>query len=161
MSRPKRISYRILIAAVLALALLAVYPAEPVKAADTDVVFTSQSFDSTPAGRKLSSSAARSDKVVVKDVDYDRSDREVEFEFKGSVQWSSPTVKITRNGSNYARYIKGKDSDELEVKVKKLTYGATYSYRITGVKKRTGSKYQTVTGTFRAVGDDDDDYDDD
>lgn len=90
-------------------------------------------------------------KVVVKSVDYDRSDRIVEFEFKGSVKWKSPTVKITRNGKNYAKKIKDKSSNDLKVKVKKLTYGATYSYKITGVKNKKGSKYQTVTGTFSAV----------
>ena len=62
-------------------------------------------------------------------------------------------MKITKYGKNYVRYIKSKDSDELEVKVNKLNIGDTYSYRITGVKNRTGSKYQVVTGTFRARND--------
>lgn len=97
--------------------------------------------------------SGNSNKVVVEDVDYDRDDREVEFEFKGSVKWKNPKVTITRNGNNYAKKIKSKDSDELEVKVKKLKYGAIYSYKITGVKNKKGSKYVTVKGTFQAVDD--------
>ena len=117
-------------------------------------------FTSTPAFAAeqepfsiLSFFAKAGNKVVVTDVDYDRDDREVEFEFKGSVKWKKPKVKITRNGKNYAKRIIEKDSDELSVKVKKLTYGAIYSYKITGVKKKGAKKYTTVTGTFRAVDD--------
>ena len=94
---------------------------------------------------------ASKNKVVVEEVEYDRDDRVVEFEFRGSVKWKSPKVKITRGGKNYAKKILSKDSDELEVKVKKLKYGAIYSYKITGVKNKKGTKYRTVTGTFRAV----------
>ena len=161
--------YRMFVAAILMLMLLGAFSAAPVWAASgcstsdhssakddassVNIVFTCSSYDMGPAGKKSGAAGARSNKVVVKDIDYDRSDREVEFEFKGSVQWKSPTVKITKYGKNYVRYIKSKDSDELEVKVNKLNIGDTYSYRITGVKNRTGSKYQVVTGTFRAKND--------
>ena len=93
------------------------------------------------------------DDIVIKDIDYDRTDREVEFEFKTSVKYKNPKVKITRNGKNYAKGIKDKDSHELEVKVKKLTYGKTYHYKITGIKSKNGKKYRTLKGTFRAVDD--------
>ncbi|MBQ9016092.1 MAG: hypothetical protein IJ109_08215 [Firmicutes bacterium] len=92
-----------------------------------------------------------SDKPVVEDVDYDHRDREVEFEFKGKVKYKNVKVKITRNGKNKAKKITDKDSDELEVEVKKLTYGKTYHYKISGVKKKNGRKYYTLTGTFKAV----------
>lgn len=108
----------------------------------------------TPLSAIFSSFIAASNKVVVESVEYDRDDREVEFEFRGSVKWRkspAPKVKITRSGKNYAKKIIKKDSDELEVKVKKLKYGSIYSYKITGVKSKRGKKYQTVTGTFRAV----------
>lgn len=96
-------------------------------------------------------SAASAPKI--EDVDYDHSDREVEFDFIGKVQWKNPTVTITRNGNNYAKYIISKDSDDLEVKVKKLSQGKKYSYKITGVKKKGTKGYKTVTGTFYAYDD--------
>ncbi len=95
----------------------------------------------------------KGDKVIVESIEYDRKSRTVTFEFQGSVKWKSPKVKITRKGRNYAKKIQGKDSDSLTVKVKKLTYGATYSYKITGVKNKKGKKYQTVKGSFTAVED--------
>ena len=158
MSRFKSITRtsRMYIAAILTLMLLAAFSAAPVWAAsdcsssDHSIVFTCNSYDMGPAGKKSGAASIRNNKVVVKDIDYDRSDREVEFEFKGSVQWRSPTCKITKYGKNYVRYIKSKDSDELEVKVNKLNIGDTYSYKITGVKNKKGTKYQVVTGTFRA-----------
>lgn len=92
-----------------------------------------------------------SGKVKVKSVDYDASDREVEFELKGKVRWKKPTVTITdANGNNCCTGILEKDSDSIEVSVKKLTLGDTYSYKITGVKNRDGGSYKTVTGTFSA-----------
>lgn len=106
-----------------------------------------------PFAQKVKSSQIKNDKVIVESIEYDRKSRTVEFEFQGSVKWKSPKVKITRKGRNYAKKIQGKDSDSLTVKVKKLTYGATYSYKITGVKNKKGKKYQTVKGTFTAVED--------
>lgn len=99
-----------------------------------------------------------SSKVAVRDVDYDRKDRELEFEFKGSVRWKSPKVTITSyNGSKtYKGTITDKDSNELEYKLKKsskLTYGNYYKYKITGVRSSSGGSYQTVRGTFKAVDD--------
>ncbi|MBQ9016091.1 MAG: hypothetical protein IJ109_08210 [Firmicutes bacterium] len=95
----------------------------------------------------------KSTKVVVKDIDYDANDREVEFEFKGKVKWKSPTVTITRNGKDYVKKIKHKDSDELEVKVRNLSYGKTYHYTITGVKNSGTGDFKTITGTFKAIDD--------
>ena len=112
--------------------------------------FAGVSDSSSPISRIMNFFLSSKNTVVVKDVDYDIGDREVEFEFKGSVKWKNPTVKITRSGKNYAKKITDKDSDELEVKVKKLSYGKIYSYRITGVKNKKGSRYVTVKGTFCA-----------
>ena len=136
-------------ALILSVVLLFSFSAVPVSAA-------SAAGDSDPgilSAIKAFFTADR-DTVVVTDVDYDRKDREVEFEFKGSVQWKSPKVKITRNGKNYVKRIKSKDSDELEVKLKsKLTTGKRYYYTITGVKNKNGTRYQTVTGSFKAIDD--------
>ena len=99
------------------------------------------------------SSSKGKHRVVITDIDYDRSDREVEFEFKNPVKYKNVKVKITRNGKDYTRRIADKKSRSLKVKVKKLTYGKTYNYKITGIKDKKGKKYETLKGTFKAVDD--------
>ena len=47
----------------------------------------------------------------VKEVDYDKGDREVEFEFTTRVQWKGTKVTITDGSKNYVTRIKEKDSD--------------------------------------------------
>ena len=54
---------------------------------------------------------------------------------------------------SYVKRICEKDNDKIEVKVKNMKYGARYSYKISGVKKIRGTKYQTIKGIFRAVDD--------
>ena len=87
--------------------------------------------------------------VRVEDVEYDAGDREVSFDFYGFVRWKKPKVTITDDaGKNMVRKIADRDREELEVKVKKLTSGKTYQYKITGVAREGQNKYKTVTGTF-------------
>lgn len=90
---------------------------------------------------------------AVKEVDYDKGDREVEFEFKNRVQWKSPKVTISDGKTNYVVRILEKDSDGIEVKVKKLTIGKKYTYKISGVRIKGNSAYQTISGTFKAKND--------
>lgn len=100
-------------------------------------------------------------KVKVKDIEYDADDQQVEFEFKGKIKWAKPVVTITdANGTNYALGIADRDSDSIEVDVDALTEGATYTYKITGLKNRESGDAQTLTGSFEAWDDDDDDDDD-
>lgn len=96
--------------------------------------------------------AKTSKKVVVKEVDYDISDREVTFDFKNRVSWKKkPKVTIKdSNGKNYVRYIIEKDNDDIEVKVKKLKVGKKYTYSISGVAKKGSKSYKKVKGTFTA-----------
>lgn len=90
-------------------------------------------------------------KVVVRNVEYDGEDRQVEFEFKGKVKWSNDAkVTITKNGRNYSNGIIDWDNDSVEVSVDRLKYGAKYNYKITGVGNRDGGSYKTVKGTFYA-----------
>lgn len=86
----------------------------------------------------------------VKEVDYDRSDSNIEFDFDTKVQWKSPKVTITSGSKNYVVKIREKSNDGIELKVKKLTYGKTYNYKITGVRIKGSSAYKTITGTFKA-----------
>jgi len=90
----------------------------------------------------------------IEDVEYDDEDREVSFDFYGRVQWRRPKVKITdKYGRSYVVRIHSKDRDDIEVKVKRLKYGAKYKYKISGVKVAGTSGYKTVRGSFTAYDD--------
>ena len=135
-------------ALLLSLMLILTFCPVPVSAA------ISGEADGTPDAVKTFFSFSKGKhKVVITDIDYDRSDREVEFEFKNPVKYKNVKVKITRNGKNYTKKIADKKSRSLKVKVKKLTYGKTYNYKITGIKDKKGKKYETLKGTFKAVDD--------
>lgn len=110
-----------------------------------------------PAGTKTAQKVSGSfkipakSKIAVKEADYDREDREVEIEFKGRVAWKSPKVTITApDGTDMALRIKEKDSDSIEIKVKKLTAGTEYQYKITGITRKGSTKKVTVKGNFIA-----------
>lgn len=86
----------------------------------------------------------------VKEVDYDRNDKEVEFEFAAKVQWKGAKVTITDGSKNYVTRIIEKDSDSIEVKVSKLTPGKKYTYKISGVSIKNSGSYKAISGTFAA-----------
>ncbi len=88
--------------------------------------------------------------VLTEHIDYDREDREVTFEFQGKVRWKKAKVTIKDSkGRNMVKKIKEKDSDEVEVSVKKLTPGKKYTYKISGVARKGSKKYRTVKGSFK------------
>ena len=86
----------------------------------------------------------------VKEVDYDKNDREVEFEFASRVQWKGAKVTITDGSKNYVTRIIEKDGDGIEVKVSKLTPGKKYTYKISGVSVKDAGSFKTISGTFVA-----------
>ena len=88
--------------------------------------------------------------VPVRDVDYDATDKEVEFTFSKTVQWKSPKVVITDGRKTWQVRIKEKNRTSLEVWVKSLKKGKKYQYKISGIRKKGTSKYTTITGTFMA-----------
>ena len=88
--------------------------------------------------------------LTLKEADYDAHDRELSIEFIERVQWKNPTVSVKAGGKEYVRKIEETSRNEIEVKVNKLTAGKTYSFTVTGVRKKGTSEYVTVTGTFKA-----------
>lgn len=89
---------------------------------------------------------------LVKEVDYDRDDREVTFDFRSKVKYSNAKVKITSmdGKKTYTTKIVEKDNDELTVYVKGLKTNSKYKYTIAGVRKASESKSSTLSGSFVA-----------
>ncbi len=106
------------------------------------------------AWQAVSAAATYAKAPKIEDVEYDDEDREVNFDFYGRVMWHKPKVTITdKHGKSYVIRINSRDRDDIEVKVKRLKYGAKYKYKISGVKVEGTSGYRTVKGSFRAYDD--------
>lgn len=116
--------------------------------------------------------------------DYDEYFAEIDIEFNGKVTWRK-NAKVTsvkdNKGKTYQGYLTDTDDDECEVYIKDMKGNRTYTIKISGVKARGASSYETVTVKVKVSGDnsalaikdityevdnddddnDDDDYDDD
>ena len=57
---------------------------------------------------------------------------------------------ITDGKTVYSVRITDKDSNSIEVKVKKLTKGTIYQYTISGISKKGKNQYVTLKGKFKA-----------
>ena len=93
---------------------------------------------------------AAAKEVLVERVEYDAQDKEVSFEFQGTVKWKKAKVTIKAGGKNMVKRVEETSRDEIEVKVKALTPGKKYSYTISGVARKGTKKYQTIKGSFVA-----------
>ena len=87
--------------------------------------------------------------VAIKELDYDRSDRELEIEFQGKVQFENPIVEIMDDlGNSYDAQIREMDRDSMELRVSGLEAGRQYRAVVTGVKPEGGDAFGTVSGLF-------------
>lgn len=165
-----RVKYKNAKVSVKKLSTGKVYKAEIIGKDSDDLTFISPSYKAgekykfTISGIKKASAAKytsvsgyftvpKKATIKVEDIEYDRSDNELSFEFGTRVRWKNPTVKImTASGSTICRgEIIERSSDELEVYLpKKLSYGTKYKYKITGIKARSASEYRTLSGSFVA-----------
>ena len=87
---------------------------------------------------------------IVKEVDYDSDDLEVEIEFKSYVQFNNPKVTVTTNRKNYAVRIVKKGNDSITIKVRKLILGRKHNFTVSGIRVRGNTTYTKVKGSFIA-----------
>lgn len=72
---------------------------------------------------------------LIRKVDPDYGDREIEIEFFGKVEYENPTVTITTDaGTACEARITEQENDSLEVAVSDLTRGNTYTVTVSGVR---------------------------
>lgn len=82
--------------------------------------------------------------TMIRSVDYDAEDRELDIEF-------AIDVTVTdADGTLYETKILERDDDSLEVRVKGLTRGATYTVSVSGVKGRNMDTFETYSLEFVA-----------
>lgn len=100
-----------------------------------------------------------SGKVEVKKVvvdwdndDYDEYFAEIDIKFAGKVTWRK-NAKVTsvkdNKGKTYKGYLTDTDDDECEVYIKNMKDNRTYTIKISGVKARGASSYETVTAKVK------------
>lgn len=78
--------------------------------------------------------------ILIKSVDYDADDRELDIEFSSRVEYNNPIVKIQdASGSVYEGRIIEKDRDSIEVRVGELKRGDEYSVTVEGLVGADGS----------------------
>ena len=88
--------------------------------------------------------------VPVKEIEYFKSNKNVEFDFTVPVQWKKAKVTITDGKNQYVVKITKRNKKEIKVRVKGLKAGAVYSYTISGIRRYGKGKYGTISGTFTA-----------
>lgn len=89
--------------------------------------------------------------TMIRSVDYDAEDRELDIEFAVDVTYDTPSVTvIDANGTLYETKILERDNDSLEVRVKGLSRGSAYTVSVSGVKARNMDTFETYSLEFVA-----------
>jgi len=92
---------------------------------------------------------------MIREVEYDGEDRELDIEFAGKVSFEAgcAVTVIDGAGAQYDCTIREKDRDSIEVRVKGLTRGETYTVTVSGVIAADGGVAETYSREFVARGD--------
>ena len=108
--------------------------------------------------KKQQNTKTNKSNLEVKDVDFDREDKEVSFDFDKFIELKSDAYIIIKdsNGNTYSsknsRIICDEDDIELFLD-KNLKQGQKYTYEINGIKENVGNSYETINGSFTAYDD--------
>ena len=93
--------------------------------------------------------------AVIKKVEYDRDDREIDIEFAALVQYEAPTVQvIAADGTPINATIYEWDEDSIEARLESpLNIGSEYMVTVTGVRAAQDTAFGTASLTFTAYDD--------
>lgn len=94
--------------------------------------------------------------LKLEEIEYDADDRELNLDFRKSITvGSNVSVQITdASGKTYRADITDWDSDEIEIRVlDRLSYGQSYTVKISNIKAKGASSYTSFSKTFRAIDD--------
>jgi len=95
--------------------------------------------------------AASERSSMIRKVEYDADDRELDIEFAVDVEFENPAVTVSdANGSLYETRIIERDNDSLDVRVSGLTRGSTYTVTVSGVRARTSDTFESCSLEFVA-----------
>ena len=107
---------------------------------------------------KQQTKASTKSNLKVKDVDFDREDKEVSFDFDKNINLKSGAYIIIKDANGNAYSSKNSriicDEDDIELFLdKNLKQGQKYTYEIKGVKESSSNSYETIKGSFTAYDD--------
>ncbi len=87
---------------------------------------------------------------LIKDIDYDAREKELELDFIKRVQYKTAKAVVTdANGRTYHCRINEKKAREMEITVKGLRSGITYTVTVTGIRATGSSRYGSVSGEIK------------
>lgn len=140
------------------------YEAELIKRDEDDVhlkivdIVEDQNYTITisgiQGGETVSCELIASKSTLIKKVEYDADDRELEVKFSGRVEYSEPAVTVTdASGAEYKSWISEKDKDSLDLLVDGLTIGETYTVTVSGVGPAGENAFETAAFEFIAFDD--------
>ena len=88
---------------------------------------------------------------MIRKVEYDAEDRELDIEFTMNVEYRNPSVTVTdASGAQYETRILERDNDSLDVRVKGLNRGDSYTVSVSGVRGQTFETFETCSLDFVA-----------
>ena len=88
---------------------------------------------------------------MIRKVEYDAEDKELDIEFTMNVEYQNPSVTVTdASGNQYETRIVERDNDGLEVRVKGLTRGSSYTVSVSGVRGQTFETFESYSLDFVA-----------
>lgn len=108
-----------------------------------------------PAANKDSKVKIRKVQVDDDNDDDDRYQTKIDIKFASKVVWNhSSKVSSVKDsqGNTYQGQLIDRDDDECEVYIKNIKYGRTYTIKISGVKARGASSYETVSVNVKVPG---------
>jgi len=107
----------------------------------------SGSYGKVSGSFKVPQAAAKT--LSIKELDYDRDDRDLEIEFNTKVTYKSVKVKVTDgNGKSYTVKLREKDNDSIDARVTGLKKGTKYTVKVSGVRAGSSGSYGSVSKSF-------------
>lgn len=95
--------------------------------------------------------AASAKSTMIKEVEYDAEDRELDIEFTLNVQYQDSVVTVTdAAGNEYVATILDRDHDSIETRVDGLVLGETYVVSVSGVLADGSETAETYVREFIA-----------
>ena len=93
--------------------------------------------------------------AVIKKVEYDRDDREIDIEFSALTQYEAPSVQVVAaDGTVITATVRDWDEDSIDARLDApLTLGAEYTLTVTGVRASADAQFGTAETSFTAYDD--------
>jgi ferredoxin len=89
--------------------------------------------------------------IVIKKMDYDRDDGELEVDFNTRVDYDELSISVQdKDGKVYEAQVRERDRDGVDLRVRGLKRGEEYTVTISGLRLPDSANLVSVSGSFKA-----------